>query len=99
MDNEKNDLINDNEGDIIVPMVFDDGTSEDFYLLAELDYKGKWYAYFEPVNPSEDFEEGDILIYEEGEDENGEEIYIPIADDKLLDVLLQQFNDELKKMQ
>ena len=58
MDNEKNDLINDNEEDVIVPMVFDDGTSEDFYLLAELDYEGKWYEYFEPVNPSENLQEG-----------------------------------------
>lgn len=98
MENEKNDLINDNEEDVIVPMVFDDGTSEEFYLLAELDYKGKWYAYFEPVKPSDDFEEGDILIYEEGENEEGEEIYIPVTDDKLLDALLQQLNDELKKM-
>ena len=35
-----------------------------FLVLAELDYKDKWYIYLEPVEPSEDFEEGEIIIFE-----------------------------------
>ncbi|MGN0768883.1 MAG: DUF1292 domain-containing protein [Christensenellales bacterium] len=92
-ENNKDVIIDEN--DELITMTYDDGTSENFYNLAELDYKGKWYIYLEPVDPPEDYEEGEVLIYEEAEDENGEEILLPVEDEKLLDELVELLNDEI----
>ena len=83
------------ENDEIVTMTYDDGTSENFFTIAELDYKGKWYIYLEPVDPSDDFEEDEVLVYEEGEDENGEEILLPIEDQALLEELVNYLNEQI----
>lgn len=95
-DNQKNNLIDEN--DEIITMTYDDGTTEDFYNLAELPYQGKWYMYLEPVNPTEDFEDGEVMICEIAEDaDTGEEIVLPIDDDKLLEKLIEVLNEELAK--
>lgn len=92
--NEK-DLDFDNE-DEIVTLTDDEGAERDFFVLAELDYKDKWYIYLEPVEPSEDFEEGEIIIFELGENEEGEEIFIPIEDEKLLNEVFEHFLKEME---
>ena len=93
------EIIENNGEDEIVQMEFEDGTSENFYLLAELDYEGKWYAYLEPVDPPEDYEQGEVLIYEEAENENGDDVYLPIEDESLLNKLVELLNEELEKIQ
>lgn len=85
------------ENDEIVTMTYDDGTSENFFSLAELEYKGKWYNYLEPVDPPEEYEEGEVIVYEEATDENGEEIFLPIDDDALLQELVDFLNEEIQK--
>ncbi len=85
------------EDDEIVTMTYEDGTSEDFYCIAELDYQGKWYAYLQPVEETEDFGEDEVLIYEIGEDETGAEIFLPIEDDDLLNTLVDELNKEIEK--
>ena len=87
MVDERKDDVTIDENDELITMTFDDGTSENFYNLAELDYEGKWYMYLEPVDPPED--------YEEAEDDNGEEILLPVEDEDLLEVLIKLLNDEL----
>ena len=94
-ENDKNkDLILD-ENDEIITMTYDDGTSENFYTVAELDYNGKWYIYLEPVDPDDDFEDGEVLVYEEAEDEDGQEILLPIEDEDLLNKLVDYLNSEI----
>lgn len=95
MVDERKDDVTIDENDELITMTFDDGTSENFYNLAELDYEGKWYMYLEPVDPPEDYEEGDVYIYEEAEDDNGEEILLPVEDKDLLEVLIKLLNEEL----
>lgn len=95
MVDERKDDVTIDENDELITMTFDDGTSENFYNLAELDYEGKWYMYLEPVDPPEDYEEGDVYIYEEAEDDNGEEILLPVEDEDLLETLIKLLNDEL----
>lgn len=95
MVDERKDDVTIDENDELITMTFDDGTSENFYNLAELDYEGKWYMYLEPVDPPEHYEEGDVYIYEEAEDDNGEEILLPVEDEDLLEVLIKLLNDEL----
>lgn len=84
------------EDDEIVTMTYEDGTSEDFFCIAELDFEGKWYAYLQPVEETEDFGDDEVLIYEIGEDENGEEIFLPIEDDALLEKLVDELNNSIE---
>ncbi len=85
------------ENDELITMTYEDGTSENFYNLAELDYEGKWYIYLEPVDPPDDYEEGEVLVYEEAEDENGEEVLLPVEDEELLNKLVDLLNSEIEK--
>ncbi|MDD4316135.1 MAG: Holliday junction resolvase RuvX [Clostridia bacterium] len=106
MKDEKNDVINDvtnDENDVemieedeVVTLTDDDGKDTDFYVLAELDYKDKWYIYLEPVELNEEYEEGEIIIFELGENEEGEEIFIPIKDEKLLQEVFELFMSEME---
>ena len=94
MSEEKKDTIID-ENDEIITITYEDGTAENFYCLAELDYEGKWYIYLEPVDPPEDFEDGDVYVYEEAEDEEGNEIILPVEDEDLIAKLIDLLNDEI----
>lgn len=84
------------EDDEIVTMTYEDGTSEDFFCIAELDFEGKLYAYLQPVEETEDFGDDEVLIYEIGEDEEGEEVFLPIEDDDLLEKLVEELNNSLE---
>ena len=96
MTDQKNKTFID-ENDELITMTYEDGTSENFYNLAELDYEGKWYIYLEPVDPPDDYEEGEVLVYEEAEDENGEEVLLPVEDEGLLNKLVDLLNSEIEK--
>lgn len=85
------------ENDEIVTLTYDDGSQEDFYSLAELDYQGKWYIYLQPVEPEEDFDEDEVLIYELAQDEKGEEIFLPVEDEELLNALIEELNDAIEE--
>ena len=95
MNNEKERKTVVDEDDEIVTMTYEDGTTEDFFCIAELDYEGKWYAYLQPVEETDDFVEDEVLIYEIGEDENGDEIFLPVEDDELLDKLVEELNNSV----
>lgn len=87
------------EDDEIVTLTYDNGDKEDFYLLAELDYEEKWYAYLVPVEPDEDFAEDEVLVYEIGSDEDGNECFLPVEDDELVEKLVDMLNDELSEQE
>lgn len=84
------------EDDEIITFTFDDGTSENYYSLAELDYEGKWYLFVEPVDPPEDFDDGDFYVFEIAEDEEGNEVVLPVEDEKLLQKLEDLFLSEVE---
>lgn len=101
MENKKN-LENDKEtlyeeDDEIITLEYDDGQKEDFYNLAELDYKGKWYIYLQPKNYTEEFESDEVIIYEMTMDENDNEVFLPVEDEKLLDILIEELNKSLEE--
>lgn len=83
------------EDDEIVTLTYDNGEKEDFYLIAELDYAEKWYAYLVPVEPDEEFEDDEVLVYEIASDEDGNECFLPVEDDDLVVKLVDMLNDEL----
>lgn len=91
---KENTYVEDN--DEIVTLSFDDGATEDFYNLAELDFEGKWYIFLAPVEPGEQFADDEVLIYEmvgTGDDEE----FLPIEDEELLDKLINLLNEEVAR--
>ena len=94
---EKERQITIDENDEIVTLTYDDGSQEDLYCMAELDHKGKWYVYLQPVQPDEEFEDDEVIIYEVAENEDGEEIFLPVEDDTLIDELIEELNDAIEE--
>ncbi len=80
------------EEEEVVTFVDEDGNEIDFDVIAVLDYKDLWYIYLSPVKPTEGFEEGDLFICRIDEDENSEELYVPVEDEALLSDLMEEFD-------
>ncbi len=99
MENEKNKDVEFIEEDEILTLTDDKGEEVEFYILAELDYKGKWYIFLEAANPNYEFKEGEVLIYEMGMDEEGAETYLPIENEELLQEVFEMFLNEMKTVQ
>ena len=78
----------------IITLVDQMGNDVDFYHVATIDYKEKWYVFLQPVEPIDGIAEDEVLIYELGMDENGDDKFIPIEDEALLDAV---FNEYLKE--
>ncbi|MBO5773947.1 MAG: DUF1292 domain-containing protein, partial [Clostridia bacterium] len=80
------------EEEVIVLMNEETGEEVEFSLLAMLEVDDETYAYLEPVEDVEGFEEGDLLINRVEFDENGEEKYLPIDDEDELDRAFEAFD-------
>jgi uncharacterized protein YrzB (UPF0473 family) len=84
------------EEDEIVTLTYDDGATEDFYNIAELDYQDKWYIYLQPTKATEEFGEDEVLIYEMAFNDDEQEVFLPVEDEKLMEKLVEMLNEELK---
>lgn len=69
---------------------------EDFYNLATLDYEDRWFVVLKPVEKLEDIADDELLIYELAEDENGDDMLLPIDDD-LCQKVFDEFMAEVEK--
>lgn len=76
--------------DEVVQLVTEDGETLDFFFVASIEYKGEWFAFFQPAEPMADIEEDEIVIFKIAE-ENGEDIFEPIEDEKLLDEVYDEY--------
>lgn len=94
--NEERDNLEMQEEDEIITLTYDDGTSEEFYNIAELDYEDKWYIYLQPVTGN-GVAEDEVLVYEMAEDEAGEEMFVPVEDETLLEKLVDMLNSEIQE--
>ena len=63
----------------------------DFYHVATIDYEEKWYVFLQPVKPIEGIGEDEVIIYELGLDDDGDDKFIPIENDELLDKIFQEY--------
>ncbi|HPD02845.1 MAG TPA: DUF1292 domain-containing protein [Eubacteriales bacterium] len=75
------------------------GIDEDFYVIATLDYEEKWYVFLIPVNPTDDIGADECLIFELATDENGEDIILPVTDEKILDGVYEVYLEEMRKLE
>ena len=78
----------------IITLVDMDGKDVDFYHVATIDYKDKWYIFLQPVELIDGIAEDEVIIYELGVDEDGDDKFIPIEDENLLN---EVFNEYLKE--
>ncbi len=85
------------EEEVIVLLDESTGKEVEFSLLAMLEVDGKTYAYLEPIEEVDGFEEGDLLINRVEFDENGEELYYPIDDDAEIDKAFDAFDEMYAK--
>lgn len=78
-------------GEETVTLTMDNGEKHEFFNDGTIEYKGKYYAAFEPAEEIEGLEEGDMVIFEiSGDDEDTAEL-IPVEDDALLDEVFAEF--------
>lgn len=94
MDNKNTININDidfDEQDIIYTLTLANGKPADFRELAVFEYLDYNYIVLAPTEPNEFFAEGDVLIYRLILDENNEEIFDTLKDQKLIDDVFAYF--------
>lgn len=71
-------------------------SDEDFYHLATLDVDDRWFVVLKPVEKLEDIEDDEVLIYEIGVDEDGNDAFITIEDEDLLQRVFDEFMKEVE---
>lgn len=92
------DQNNMNEDEDIITL-YNESTDKDenFYHLATLDVDKRWFVVLKPVEKLDDIADDEVLIYEIAEDENGNDIFVTIEDEDLLDKVFNEFMAEVEK--
>ena len=85
------------EDDIITLYNEATDSDEDFYHLATIDVDDRWFVVMKPVEQLPDIADDEVLIYELAEDDDGNDVFVPIEDDALLDKVFDEFMAELEK--
>ena len=76
--------------DVIV-MVDEEGTEVRFLHIMTFDYEGSFYVALTPEETVDGIENGEVLLMEIIEDEDGEETYAPVEDEAKLDKVWDEF--------
>lgn len=83
------------ENDNIVELTDEDGNAVQFEHLATLEHEGKKYLALMPLEAAADEEtdeeEGEVLLLEIAQDENGEDVYVSLEDEALAETVFQKF--------
>lgn len=75
----------------IVILTDEDGRDIRFQYIMTFDYEESFYVALTPETQVDDFENGDVLLMEIQEDEDGNDIYLPIESEEKLDRVWQEF--------
>lgn len=70
---------------------------EDFRVVWYIEDGGKNYLFLNPVDPSDDIAEDEVLICEYGETKNGEEFVNPVEDEKELERIYNLYVKEYEE--
>lgn len=98
MNNRNNNHIDINdidfdEQEIIYTLTLANGKPADFRELAVIEYEDNNYIILSPTEPNVYFNDGDVLIYRVILDENNEEVFDTIKDQKLIDEVFAYFQE------
>ena len=77
----------------IIELTDEDGNVTRFEYMTTVDYEGELHVALMPAEEAEDedAEEGSVVLLKIEKDENGEDIYVSIEDEKLADAVFEKF--------
>ena len=102
MAENKNDNTELQEDEEIIVLADEEGKEVEFRHIATLDYEEEWYMYLEPLEEMEGEEkstdgeeETEMVIFHIQSDADGNDVFVPVEDEDLLDKLYNEFLKEL----
>ena len=96
MADEKKDEEFDGEEDDIIVLVDEEGKETQFEHIATLDYDNEWYILLQPVVLDEDMDEDEVIVFKIGTDSEGNDLFVPVDDEKVLDGVYQVYMEEME---
>ena len=82
------------EGEEIIILADEDGQEIKFKHVATLDFEEEWYLYLHPLSV-DGVEEDDMVIFHIESDADGNDVFMPVEDQELLDKLYKEYLKEL----
>lgn len=77
--------------DGVVELVDEDGQNVKFEFLMMLEHEGANYLLLTPAEEIDGVDEDEVVILRVDEDENGEDVYVSVDDEKLLETLFDKY--------
>ena len=77
--------------DGIVELVDEDGKNVRFEFLMMLEHEGGNYLLLTPAEEIDGVDEDEVVILKVDTDENGEDVYVSIDDEKLMETLFEKY--------
>ena len=87
MENNKNSM----EMDNIIELFDENDNAVRFEHIMTVQYGGEDYVLHAPVDPTEDMEDDEVLVLKIASDENGEEIYVSVEDDSVVEKVFEKY--------
>ncbi len=78
-------------GEEIVTLYDDQNNGIDFYEIAVVEREEEFYALLQPVEEMEGIEDGDVLIFQVIEQEDGEETFKSVDDEAVMNEVFEEF--------
>lgn len=79
------------DNDNIIVLTDDEGNELECEYLDTVNYKDKNYVVLYPLEQNEDEDDGDVIIFELVEGEDGSEEYVTVEDEDLLDEVFEEY--------
>ena len=96
MAEERNDDMFDEEDDDTIVLVDEEGNETEFEHIATLDYDNEWYILLQPVVLDEDMDEDEVIVFKIGTDSEGNDLFVPVDDEKVLDGVFKVYMEEVE---
>ena len=75
----------------IVELTDENGATIRFEHIMTVQYEGEDYVLLAPLDPTEDMEDDEVLVLKIENDENGEEIYVSVDDDAVVEKVFERY--------
>ena len=76
----------------IIELTDEDGVTSRFEYLTTIDHEGKLYVVLMLIDEeADDDDDGEVVILEIQKDENGEDVYATVEDEKISDAVFEKF--------
>lgn len=75
----------------IIELIDEDGTAVRFEHLMTVEYEGDAYILLVPIDETQDLEEDEVVILRIEQGEDGEDAYVGIEDEALLEKVFERY--------